>query len=197
LFRSRLIPSPGPKRRPASGTAQRTCRAGRSGEPRGRHARQVRCAVPEAGRRFGPGDGMNREVFPEEKAMPFDRVEDAIEDIRQGKLVIIADDEDRENEGDLVCAAAKITPELVNFMATHGRGLICVALTPERAHELDLPLMTEQNQDAFATAFTVSVDAHPRFGVTTGISASDRAKTIELLADPNTRPGDLRRPGHV
>jgi len=140
---------------------------------------------------------MNREVFPEEKAMPFDRVEDAIEDIRQGKLVIIADDEDRENEGDLVCAAAKITPELVNFMATHGRGLICVALTPERAHELDLPLMTEQNQDAFATAFTVSVDAHPRFGVTTGISASDRAKTIELLADPNTRPGDLRRPGHV
>ena len=129
--------------------------------------------------------------------MSFDRVEDAIEDIRQGKLVIVADDEDRENEGDLVCAASKITPELVNFMATHGRGLICVALTPERAEELDLPLMTENNQDSFGTAFTVSVDAHPRFGVTTGISAADRARTIELLVDPATRPRDLRRPGHI
>ncbi|HEX6941198.1 MAG TPA: bifunctional 3,4-dihydroxy-2-butanone-4-phosphate synthase/GTP cyclohydrolase II [Longimicrobiales bacterium] len=129
--------------------------------------------------------------------MPFDRVEDAIEDIRQGKLVIVADDEDRENEGDLVCAAAKITPDLVNFMATHGRGLICVALTPERADELDLPLMTELNQDGYGTAFTVSVDGHRRFGVTTGISASDRATTIRLLADPATRPADLRRPGHI
>lgn len=129
--------------------------------------------------------------------MPFDRVEDAIEDIRQGKMVIVADDEDRENEGDLVCAAALITPEHVNFMATHGRGLICVALTPERADELDLPLMTEQNHDGYGTAFTVSVDAHPRFGVTTGISAFDRATTIRLLADPATKPHDLRRPGHV
>ncbi len=129
--------------------------------------------------------------------MAFDRVEDAIEDIRQGKMVIVADDEDRENEGDLVCAAAKITPEIVNFMATHGRGLICVALTPERADELDLPLMTEHNTEGFGTAFTVSVDAHERFGVTTGISAADRAKTIELLCDPATRPRDLRRPGHI
>jgi 3,4-dihydroxy 2-butanone 4-phosphate synthase / GTP cyclohydrolase II len=127
----------------------------------------------------------------------FDCVEDAIEDIRNGKLVIVADDEDRENEGDLVCAASKITPELVNFMAMHGRGLICVALTEERAEALDLAPMTKRNQDFMGTAFTVSVDAAPRFGVTTGISASDRSKTIELLVDPDTQPTDLRRPGHV
>ena len=129
--------------------------------------------------------------------MPFDRVEDAINDIRQGRLVIVADDEDRENEGDLVGAASLITPELVNFMAVHARGLICVPLTQERADALGLPPMTEQNQDLMGTAFTVSVDAHPRFGVTTGISAFDRAKTIQLLIDPATRPADLRRPGHI
>ncbi len=127
----------------------------------------------------------------------FDSVEDAITDIREGRMVIVADDEDRENEGDLVVAAAKITPATVNFMATHARGLICVTLTPTRAEQLGLPLMAEQNTEAFRTAFTVSVDGHPRFGVTTGISASDRAKTIELLVDPETRPADLRRPGHV
>jgi 3,4-dihydroxy 2-butanone 4-phosphate synthase / GTP cyclohydrolase II len=129
--------------------------------------------------------------------MPFDRVEDAIEDIRRGQLVIVADDEDRENEGDLVCAASLITPELVNFMATHGRGLICVALQGDRADALALPPMAERNEDQMRTAFTVSVDAHPRFNVTTGISAQDRARTIRLLADPGTRPEDLRRPGHV
>ncbi|HUF51707.1 MAG TPA: bifunctional 3,4-dihydroxy-2-butanone-4-phosphate synthase/GTP cyclohydrolase II [Longimicrobiales bacterium] len=129
--------------------------------------------------------------------MAFDRVEDAIQDIREGRLVIVADDEDRENEGDLVCAAACITPALVNFMATHGRGLICVALTQERADALELPHMTERNADAMGTAFTVTVDAHKRYGVTTGISARDRAKTIQLLADPETRAGDLNRPGHV
>jgi 3,4-dihydroxy 2-butanone 4-phosphate synthase / GTP cyclohydrolase II len=127
----------------------------------------------------------------------FDTVESAIRDIRDGKLVIVADDEDRENEGDLVCAASKITPELINFMATHARGLICAALTQTRADRLGLPLMADHNEEAFRTAFTVSVDAHPRFGVTTGISAQDRAKTIQLLVDPDTRPGDLRRPGHV
>ncbi|HSJ07626.1 MAG TPA: bifunctional 3,4-dihydroxy-2-butanone-4-phosphate synthase/GTP cyclohydrolase II [Longimicrobiales bacterium] len=127
----------------------------------------------------------------------FDRVEDAIRDIRDGKIVIVADDEDRENEGDLVCAASRITPDLVNFMATHGRGLICVALTEDRAEALDLAPMTKRNQDFMGTAFTVSVDAHPRFGVTTGISAHDRARTIELLVDPDTTPTDLRRPGHV
>jgi 3,4-dihydroxy 2-butanone 4-phosphate synthase / GTP cyclohydrolase II len=127
----------------------------------------------------------------------FDTVESAIRDIRDGKLVIVADDEDRENEGDLVCAASKITPEVINFMATHARGLICAALTQTRADQLGLPLMADHNEEAFRTAFTVSVDAHPRFGVTTGISAQDRAKTIQLLVDPDTRPGDLRRPGHV
>jgi 3,4-dihydroxy 2-butanone 4-phosphate synthase/GTP cyclohydrolase II len=129
--------------------------------------------------------------------MPFDRVEDAIEDIRAGKLVIVADDEDRENEGDLVCAAAKITPALVNFMVKHGRGMLCVPLTEERADALELPLMVERNTEGMGTAFTVSVDAHARFGVTTGISAPDRARTIQLLVDLATRPGDLRRPGHV
>jgi 3,4-dihydroxy 2-butanone 4-phosphate synthase/GTP cyclohydrolase II len=129
--------------------------------------------------------------------MPFDHIEDALRDIREGRMVIVADDEDRENEGDLVCAASLVTPEIINFMATHGRGLICVALTPERADELDLRPMTETNTEALGTAFTISVDAAPRFGVTTGISASDRAATIRVCVDPETRPSDLRRPGHV
>ncbi|HEX8245534.1 MAG TPA: 3,4-dihydroxy-2-butanone-4-phosphate synthase, partial [Longimicrobium sp.] len=129
--------------------------------------------------------------------MPFDTVEAAIEDIRNGKMVIVADDENRENEGDLVLAAELVTPEAINFMATHARGLICLALTPERADELDLRPMTEHNTEALGTAFTVSVDAARRFGVTTGISASDRAATIRVCMDPASVPGDLRRPGHV
>ncbi|NJD21008.1 MAG: 3,4-dihydroxy-2-butanone-4-phosphate synthase, partial [Gemmatimonadetes bacterium] len=129
--------------------------------------------------------------------MPFDRVEDAIADIRRGRMVIVADDEDRENEGDLVMAASLVTPDHINFMTKHGRGLICVTLTEERADELHLPLMTEANTDPQGTAFTVSVDAHRRFGVTTGISAHDRAKTIQVILDPRTAPHDLRRPGHI
>jgi 3,4-dihydroxy 2-butanone 4-phosphate synthase/GTP cyclohydrolase II len=129
--------------------------------------------------------------------MPFDRVEDAIQDIRDGRMIIVADDEDRENEGDLVCAASLVTPEIINFMATHARGLICAAITAERADELDLPQMASVNTEALATAFTVSVDAAHRFGVTTGISASDRAKTIQVLMDPASVPHDLRRPGHI
>ncbi len=129
--------------------------------------------------------------------MRFDRVEDAIQDIRDGKMVIVADDENRENEGDLVCAATHATAEVVNFMTRHGRGLICVALTRERADELDLPPMASRNTDPHGTAFTVSVDAARRFGVTTGISAQDRAETIRVLMAPETRPDDLRRPGHV
>ncbi len=129
--------------------------------------------------------------------MTFDRVSDAIEDIRQGKMVIVADDEDRENEGDLVCAASEITPEAINFMTKYGRGLICVAMTNERANELGLALMTDNNTDPLNTAFTISVDADVRFGVTTGISAYDRAKTIQVLLDQDTRPTDLRRPGHI
>jgi 3,4-dihydroxy 2-butanone 4-phosphate synthase/GTP cyclohydrolase II len=129
--------------------------------------------------------------------MKLDRVEEAIEDIRLGRMVIVADDEDRENEGDLVMAAAMVTPDHVNFMAKYGRGLICVTLTPERADELDLPPMANRNTDPQGTAFTIAVDAHERFGVTTGISAHDRAKTIEVLTDPGSVPGDLRRPGHM
>jgi 3,4-dihydroxy 2-butanone 4-phosphate synthase / GTP cyclohydrolase II len=129
--------------------------------------------------------------------MSFDSIESAIADIRAGRMVIVADDEDRENEGDLVCAAATVTPEMINFMATYGRGLICVALTPERADELDLRPMTDINTEAQQTAFTVSVDATARFGVTTGISATDRARTIQVCVDPDSRPSDLRRPGHV
>ncbi len=129
--------------------------------------------------------------------MAFGTVEQAIQDIQAGKLVIVADDESRENEGDLVCAAEKITPELVNFMATHGRGLICLALTPDRCRALELPQMVEKNTEAHHTAFTISVDATARFGVTTGISASDRAATIRVAINPATQPDDLRRPGHV
>jgi 3,4-dihydroxy 2-butanone 4-phosphate synthase / GTP cyclohydrolase II len=130
-------------------------------------------------------------------SMAFDDIEAAIQDIREGRMVIVADDEDRENEGDLVCAASAVTPEIVNFMATHGRGLICLALTPERADALDLRPMSEYNTEAQGTAFTVSVDAAARFGVTTGISAADRARTIEVCMDPDAVPSDLRRPGHI
>ena len=129
--------------------------------------------------------------------MPFDSIEQALEDIRQGKLVIVADDEDRENEGDLVCAGSVVTPATVNFMTQFGRGLICVAMTPARVEELDLRPMTDENSDPQGTAFTESVDAHERFGVTTGISAYDRAKTIHVLVDPASKPEDLRRPGHM
>ena len=135
---------------------------------------------------------------PSEGALaPLDRVEDAVEDIRQGRVVIVADDEDRENEGDLVCAAEAVTSDVVNFMLRYGRGLLCVALTEERADELDLPPMADQNTDPQGTAFTVSVDGHRRFGVTTGVSAHDRAATTRLLVDPTTQPSDLRRPGHM
>jgi len=129
--------------------------------------------------------------------MPFGTIEQAIEDIRQGKLVVVADDEDRECEGDLVAAAGLITAEKVNFMATHGRGLICLTLTPERTAALGLPQMTERNTEEQATAFTISIDADKRFGVSTGISAADRARTVQVAIDPAAVPSDLRRPGHV
>jgi 3,4-dihydroxy 2-butanone 4-phosphate synthase / GTP cyclohydrolase II len=129
--------------------------------------------------------------------MPFGMIEQAIADIRAGKLVIVADDEARENEGDLVGAADTVTPAMINFMATYGRGLICLPLLPERCQALGLPQMAEHNTEAHETAFTVSVDAAARFGVTTGISAADRAATIRVAIDPATVPQDLRRPGHV
>jgi 3,4-dihydroxy 2-butanone 4-phosphate synthase/GTP cyclohydrolase II len=129
--------------------------------------------------------------------MGFGTVEQAIADVRAGKLVLVADDESRENEGDLIAAAEKVTPELINFMLAHGRGLICLTLTPERCEALGLPQMVEHNTEAHETAFTVSVDAAARFGVTTGISAADRATTVRVAIDPVSVPSDLRRPGHV
>jgi len=127
--------------------------------------------------------------------MPFATVEEAAELYRRGEVVIIVDDEDRENEGDLCIAAEKVTPESINFMARYGRGLICLAMTEERCQELDLPLMVEHNTSNYGTAFTVSIEARGR--VTTGISAHDRAETVRVAIDPRTRPADLLRPGHV
>jgi 3,4-dihydroxy 2-butanone 4-phosphate synthase/GTP cyclohydrolase II len=126
---------------------------------------------------------------------PFAAIEAAVEQFRRGRIVIIVDDEDRENEGDLAIAAEKVTPEAINFMARYGRGLICLALTEERCHALELPLMVETNTSPFGTAFTVSIEARGK--VTTGISAADRAATILTAIDPATRPEDLLRPGHV
>ncbi len=129
--------------------------------------------------------------------MQFGTVEQAIADIKDGKLILVADDEDRENEGDLICAAQLVTPELINFMIKKAGGWICLALTGERADQLRLPQQTEHNTEEQRTAFTVSIDAAPRFGVTTGISAQDRARTIQVAVDPATVPADLRRPGHI
>jgi 3,4-dihydroxy 2-butanone 4-phosphate synthase / GTP cyclohydrolase II len=126
---------------------------------------------------------------------PFATIAEALEDIRQGKMVVVCDDEDRENEGDLTMAAQFATPEAVNFMATHGRGLICLSLTPERCDELGLDLMAAKNESPFETPFTVSIEA--REGVTTGISAPDRARTIQVAIDPESSPRDLVQPGHV
>ena len=127
----------------------------------------------------------------------FDNIEDALKDFREGKFLLIADDENRENEGDLICSAQAITPEKINFMATECRGLICVAITEERAKELKLSQMVQNHTEKLRTAFTQSIDGAEKFGVTTGISAYDRAKTVEIVADKNSKPEDLRRPGHI
>ncbi|MFY8097157.1 MAG: 3,4-dihydroxy-2-butanone-4-phosphate synthase [Flavobacterium sp.] len=130
------------------------------------------------------------------KTIQLNTIEEAIEDIRQGKIIIVVDDEDRENEGDFLAAADKVTPEMINFMATYGKGLICTPLTESRCKELELHAMVSNNTDNMETAFTVSVDLKGN-GVTTGISASDRAKTIEALVSPDTKPYELGRPGHI
>jgi 3,4-dihydroxy 2-butanone 4-phosphate synthase/GTP cyclohydrolase II len=150
------------------------------------------------------GEDVEREsspaAFQEDEKMSeieFDTIEAAVKAVLSGEMVIVADDEDRENEGDLVCAAEKITPEIINFMATHGRGLICLTLTPERVEQLVLASMGDHASDSESTAFMVSIDAAFKHGVSTGISAADRAKTIKLAIDPKTKPEDLRRPGHV
>ena len=127
--------------------------------------------------------------------MSFATVPEAVAEIRAGRMIVVVDDEDRENEGDLTVAAEKVTPEIINFMAKHGRGLICLALTEERLDYLRIPLMTYQNTSLFGTAFCESIDA--RAGVTTGISAADRARTIQVAIDPASTAGDLARPGHV
>lgn len=127
--------------------------------------------------------------------MPFASIPEAIEEIRAGRMLVVVDDEDRENEGDLTIAAEKVTPEIINFMATHGRGLICLSLTAERCAALQLPLMSPHNTSNFGTAFCESIDA--RDGVSTGISAADRTRTILTAIDPACRPADLARPGHV
>ena len=131
-----------------------------------------------------------------ESKIHLNTIEEAIEDIRQGKIIIVVDDEDRENEGDFLAAAEKVTPEMINFMATHGKGLICAPLTEKRCDELELHSMVKNNTDHMETAFTVSVDLKGN-GVTTGISASDRAKTILALVNEDTKPYDLARPGHI
>src|SRR4029079_398521 len=126
---------------------------------------------------------------------PFSTIEEAIEEIRAGRMVVVCDDEDRENEGDLVIAAQFATPDAVNFMAKHARGLVCLALTPQRCDELHLDLMPAKNEGALKTAFTVSIEAAE--GVSTGISAADRAHTVQTAIDPHTKPHDITQPGHV
>src|ERR1700676_4123675 len=126
--------------------------------------------------------------------MPFVTVPEAVEEIRSGRILVVVDDEDRENEGDLTIAAEKVTPEIINFMATHGRGLFCLAVAADRCDQLRLPLISAQNTSNFGTAFCESIDA--REGVTTGISAADRTRTILTAIDPAARPADLARPGH-
>ena len=128
-------------------------------------------------------------------ASPIARIEDALEDLRQGKMIIVVDDEDRENEGDLTVAAEKVTPEAINFMATHGRGLVCLSMTPERLDELEVPLMVSQNTSRFETAFCIPFEAKGR--TTTGISAADRAATVLAAIDAATMPHHLLRPGHI
>lgn len=132
-----------------------------------------------------------------ENKFRFDDIEEAIKDFASGKPIIVADDEDRENEGDVIVSAEKVTPEIINFLATEVRGLICLAISPEIAQKLNLPQMVEQNTEGMKTAFTISIDADEKYGVTTGISAYDRAKTVEVAIAPDAIPSDLRRPGHL
>jgi 3,4-dihydroxy 2-butanone 4-phosphate synthase/GTP cyclohydrolase II len=130
----------------------------------------------------------------------FDSIESALADLAAGRAIVVVDDESRENEGDVICAAQFATPDIINFMAVEARGLICLAMTGERLDQLDLPLMvspTTFEDENEQTAFTVSIDAALRWGVTTGISAEDRARTIQVALNPQTRPSDLRRPGHI
>ena len=138
-----------------------------------------------------------KDVFTKDSTFRFDSVEEAIETIKKGGMVIVADDESRENEGDLICAAEFATPENVNFMITEAKGVLCAPISRERAKKLGLDFMVKNNTDVKGTAFTQSVDADPKYGVTTGVSAYDRSITLKLIADDNTLPSDLRQPGHI
>jgi 3,4-dihydroxy 2-butanone 4-phosphate synthase / GTP cyclohydrolase II len=152
--------------------------------------------MPDSQIDAGPvGPGREAEEPTGSGSRVFSTIEEALEEIRRGRMVVVCDDEDRENEGDLTMAAQFVTPEAINFMATHGRGLICLSLTPERCDELGLDLMAAKNESPFETPFTVSVEAAE--GVTTGISAADRARTIQVAIDPDSTPRDLVQPGHV
>src|SRR5581483_10082676 len=164
-------------------------------QPRDGYDRQVRAAHPAAQGAAGPDEGAGRTRGDPVSESQFVSIEEGIEEIRAGRMLIVVDDEDRENEGDLLMAAEKATPEAVNFMARHGRGLICMPMMGERLDELQISMMVSDNTAPLGTAFTVSVDA--RRGVTTGTSAYDRAVTIRTLVDPATRPEDLTRPGHI
>lgn len=132
-----------------------------------------------------------------EENFKFDDIEEAIKDFASGKPIVVADDEDRENEGDVIVSAQMVTPEVINFLATEVKGLICLAISPEIAKQLDLPQMVDKNTEEMKTAFTISIDADEKYGVTTGISAFDRAKTVEVAIAPDAVPSDLRRPGHM
>jgi 3,4-dihydroxy 2-butanone 4-phosphate synthase / GTP cyclohydrolase II len=140
---------------------------------------------------------MTRETVTSTDSFNFDSIDSALADIKAGKLIVVVDDESRENEGDLICAAQFASADLINFMAVNARGLICLAMTGERLDQLDLPLMVTNNTDSNQTAFTVSIDASPHMGVSTGISAEDRARTIQAAINLETQPSDLRRPGHI
>lgn len=138
---------------------------------------------------------LSSELISEEES--FDSIEAALDDIRQGKFVVVSDDESRENEGDLICAAELVTPAMINFLVTEARGWVCMAITQQKAEQLELPMMVDNNTESQSTAFTITVDADTKFGVTTGISAYDRATTIRVAVDSMCKPSDLRRPGHV
>src|SRR6476620_11514856 len=146
-------------------------------------------------RRAGSRANGNQSMTKLKKSSPFAPIEDAIDAIRSGEIIIVVDDEDRENEGDLTLAAEKATPEKINFMAKHGRGIICLPMTGERLDELEIPLMVNQNTARLGTAFCVPIDA--KHSTSTGISASDRANTVRAAIDPKTKPIDLARPGHM
>ena len=155
-----------------------------------------------------PGDDPNMDIAPQVEEMNhgispatpdfmFDTIDAALKELKAGRAIVVVDDENRENEGDLICAAQFATPDMINFMAVEARGLICLAMTGDRLDELDLPLMVTNITDPNQTAFTVSIDAGPHLGVSTGISAEDRARTIQITLNPATKPSDLRRPGHI